>query len=411
MRDNRGGRRRSARRGPLVLLALGLGTAAAYGTNAILSGFRQHYPTTTIPDYTVLVSGDECLDCHSSSKRADPGNAYREDLIATKLDREIDFSAVDSLDSDGDGVLNAIEATLPRVDFPTDIEGARQVGYNPGLIDCPPDADGAPRLGYDPVSMRHITNVHETPPGGTVWSSEMPGANCDDGLDNDCDGVRDAEDPDCLASGCASDADCDDGLFCNGGETCEAGTGRCLAGIPPAVDDAIDCTVDFCEEDLDAIVHSPSDARCDDGLFCNGAEICDAASGCTAGTAPCAPGEACDEEEDRCGAGALDLDIVGFRAPHRLSLSRRVRDIVLVVKNGGAVEGTATAVLTSVNPDTGAMLVRPPLAVSDPVGDGRSSFTFPFPVSLGTGTIVHTVTIEDGDPDDDTASDITVVVP
>jgi len=40
-------------------------------------------------------------------------------------------------------------------------------------------------------------------------------------------------------------------------------------------------------------------ADCDDGLFCNGAESCDLALGCQAGADPC-PGQSCDEAGDFC---------------------------------------------------------------------------------------------------------------
>jgi hypothetical protein len=100
-----------------------------------------------------------------------------------------------------------------------------------------------------------------------------------------------------------SDALCDDGLFCNGAETCNALLG-CLAGTPPSLDDGVACTVGSCDEATDTVVHTPSDALCDDGLFCNGAETCDALLGCQAGTPPslddgvaCTVGS-CDEATD-----------------------------------------------------------------------------------------------------------------
>ena len=40
------------------------------------------------------------------------------------------------------------------------------------------------------------------------------------------------------------------------------------------------------------------DAQCDDGFFCNGAEVC-ASGACGAGSDPC-PGQACDEQLDAC---------------------------------------------------------------------------------------------------------------
>jgi hypothetical protein len=49
------------------------------------------------------------------------------------------------------------------------------------------------------------------------------------------------------------------------------------------------------------------DAACDDGVFCNGAETC-VDGVCTAGEAPCAEGETCNEEFDRCDVCVEDAD-------------------------------------------------------------------------------------------------------
>ncbi len=103
-------------------------------------------------------------------------------------------------------------------------------------------------------------------------------------------------------SECATDAECDDGVFCNGAETCAAGD--CRAGNDPCpgqacdeepqicvdclvdadCDDGVGCTVDACDVDANACAHTPDDALCDDGLSCDGTETCDPAAGCLAGT-------------------------------------------------------------------------------------------------------------------------------
>jgi hypothetical protein len=93
---------------------------------------------------------------------------------------------------------------------------------------------------------------------------------------------------------------CDDGLFCNGAEKCDATLG-CQKGTAPATDDAVACTTDACDEPSKKVVHTPNDGKCDDGLFCNGAEKCDGALGCQKGTAPATDDavactdDACDE--------------------------------------------------------------------------------------------------------------------
>jgi len=97
---------------------------------------------------------------------------------------------------------------------------------------------------------------------------------------------------------------CDDGLYCNGVETCDAGTGDCLAGTPPDLADSIDCTVDKCDEENNAPLHSPNDTLCDDGDVCTD-DSCDAQEGCQfadnqAGCDdldPCTTDDACDDGE------------------------------------------------------------------------------------------------------------------
>jgi hypothetical protein len=105
-----------------------------------------------------------------------------------------------------------------------------------------------------------------------------------------------AEDQDACVE-CLSDSDCDDFLFCTGGETCSGG--ECRPGADP-------CPGRMCAEDQDACVECLEDADCADGLFCNGPETC-AGGACRPGPLPCAADEldctvTCDEGSDRCNA-------------------------------------------------------------------------------------------------------------
>lgn len=132
--------------------------------------------------------------------------------------------------------------------------------------------------------------------------------NCDDGFDNDYDGFADCEDPDCDGAtvACGSGAcegtkvceagtwtpcstfgePCDDGLWCNGADECDA-DGNCVnIGPPVDCDDGIGCTLDSCDEANDKCLNQPDDSVCDDGLWCNGAEYCDAVLDCQPGTPP-----------------------------------------------------------------------------------------------------------------------------
>ena len=113
-----------------------------------------------------------------------------------------------------------------------------------------------------------------------------------------CDEAND----ECL--GCQGDEDCDDGLYCNGVETCVGMA--CQPGTPPDCDDAVDCTDDSCNEVTDGCDHTANHALCDDGLYCNGSETCDVAVGCLPGTTiDCGDGvsctdDSCNEATDGC---------------------------------------------------------------------------------------------------------------
>jgi hypothetical protein len=82
---------------------------------------------------------------------------------------------------------------------------------------------------------------------------------------------------------CATDAECDDGDDCNGIETCSM-AGICQGGVPVVCDDGIGCTADLCNPSGGTCSFPPVNAICDDGLICNGIETCVAQVGCVQGT-------------------------------------------------------------------------------------------------------------------------------
>jgi hypothetical protein len=112
---------------------------------------------------------------------------------------------------------------------------------------------------------------------------------------NDCDDGNACTVDDCIPfQHCTSHDNsfrCDDGLFCNGVETCDPTFG-CRRGTPPNCDDGVACTVDACNEESDRCDHTPDHAACSDGDACT-TDICDAVSGCTHTATVCNDFDAC----------------------------------------------------------------------------------------------------------------------
>ena len=134
------------------------------------------------------------------------------------------------------------------------------------------------------TSLRHC---------GACGNPCAPGEACIDGV--------------CSEPECTIDADCDDGLFCNGAETCVGGT--CLPGTPPSCNDGFSCTNSSCDEVAQACVHTPNDALCEEGIPCT-TNTCspqspgaDPATGCLNTPVTCPPGEVCDPITGNCVAG------------------------------------------------------------------------------------------------------------
>ncbi len=154
--------------------------------------------------------------------------------------------------------------------------GLRQHHYNAGIVECAGCHTDADPLAYTPVGENVAPPYYFTPdpnhpgkptdPCNFAGDEDVNGGSL--GLDNDGDLAYDGDDPDCgappttttttlvsttttvtvtttttsvttstvttttLPGGCTSDQDCDDGNYCNGDETCDAGTGECQPGTP-----------------------------------------------------------------------------------------------------------------------------------------------------------------------------------
>ncbi|RJO69017.1 MAG: M6 family metalloprotease domain-containing protein [Myxococcales bacterium] len=117
---------------------------------------------------------------------------------------------------------------------------------------------------------------------------------CDDRVPCTTDACDDSN---AVCSHSANDLECSDNIYCNGPEACApddaaADGNGCIAGTAMVCDDGVACTDDSCDEQNLACANPPNAARCQDDLFCNGEENCDPSSeaagadGCVAGTPP-----------------------------------------------------------------------------------------------------------------------------
>lgn len=103
---------------------------------------------------------------------------------------------------------------------------------------------------------------------------------------------------------CAVSEDCDDGLYCNGAETCVSGF--CQSGTPVDCSYLDQCNDGVCDEELDkCITQAKTDGTsCEDDLFCTENDYCSAGT-CLSGTSKtCDDGESCTT--DSCNE---DLDV------------------------------------------------------------------------------------------------------
>lgn len=105
---------------------------------------------------------------------------------------------------------------------------------------------------------------------------------------------------------CAAAADCDDGVFCNGAETCAPDDGAadgfgCVAvGAEAFLDDGLDCTTDLCDEETRAQLHDPSGCECEADGTCQAihAGPCVVGAVCVGGVCSVTiadPGTPCDD--------------------------------------------------------------------------------------------------------------------
>ncbi len=162
-----------------------------------------------------------------------------------------------------------------------------------GLIDC---AD--PECNNQPCNDNNLCTASDTCSGGACVGG--PALNCDDGklcTSDSCNpqtGCVHTALPGC----CSQNSDCADNNLCNGTERCNLATGSCIPGKPLSCEDGNSCTDDSCDPQK-GCVYTHNSAPCDDGLFCNGHDTCGDGSCSVHSGDPCKQ-LTCKEETDSC---------------------------------------------------------------------------------------------------------------
>ncbi len=140
-----------------------------------------------------------------------------------------------------------------------------------------------------------------------IWCTCVTDEDCDDGIY--CNGPETCENRQCIHGG--NPCPVDDGEFCNGQETleCIEETQECGHTGDPCTDDGNMCNGDeVCDQDLQQCVNTGDPCE-DDGVFCNGDEFCSPNKlECQHTGDPCEEDETCDEEADLCVGGDNPID-------------------------------------------------------------------------------------------------------
>lgn len=191
---------------------------------------------------------------------------------------------------------------------------------------CPPAASSSNAADYalTPGPAVFTNNSFQN---FTVSGVPVPGACCTDFPNPACENTTEDlctglffEGEDCDAGfecpDCQFDADCGDGIECNGVESCDGGS--CVDGMPVDCSNFDDeCAIGTCHPTTGECVALPANEGedCDDGNLCTANEACSAGE-CSGAPVECPEGESCDPKTGECvpdcGPCPTDVDGNGF---------------------------------------------------------------------------------------------------
>jgi hypothetical protein len=130
---------------------------------------------------------------------------------------------------------------------------------------------------------------------------------CVPGAASGCDDKNPCTDDTCDKDGCQHTPNtlpCDDGNACTTGDRCTQG--MCKAGPATSCDDKNPCTDDSCDPKTGCTTKPKASGPCDDGVFCNGADTCAGGACQVHAGQPC--GQVCDEANKQCVGCLVDSD-------------------------------------------------------------------------------------------------------
>jgi hypothetical protein len=261
------------------------------------------------------------------------------------------------------GVFLAIASLAPFVAC------GQEGGADPFGRDAGPSAGSAGTLG-----MGGEAGEGPAIPDGGLGEACLDDAQCDDGFEctsDSCDRDfgRCRNEPNDLA--------CDDGVYCNGAETCSPTLG-CRAGPVVTCSDNDNCSIDTCVEETRSCAHEARDADGDGDptASCGGADCDDRdplVSGSTSERCDNARDDDCDgdtdesdcalPEHDRCGSafeidqpGTYELTTVGAALDYAVSCADEddvigFRDVVLAIEVPAGEARDVSVVVTSNSAD------------------------------------------------------------
>jgi hypothetical protein len=179
-----------------------------------------------------------------------------------------------------------VMASGPSITYQWQKNGANIAGKNASTLtfaSTTPSDDAQYRVVITNAAGTTVSNAAHL----TVIPCQSTDNDCD-GVDDDCNGVADEDFlPFCngiqrttCSAGHQVSTSCDNGAYCDGAETCNAGL--CASGPLPNLDDGNACTSDSCDEVHARPSHAPVAEKtdCDDGDPDNGLHRCNDSGQC-----------------------------------------------------------------------------------------------------------------------------------